>query len=84
MGNVAVILCVVALATLAGQAPATPVLEGSAPLSLTEAGGTGTVTISLAGAETGLSGYNLTLRLSNRDTGLLLRPYSTICEKYYA
>ena len=64
MQHFAVILCVVALATLIGPALATPVLEGSAPPPLPAAGDTSTVTISLAGAETGLSGYNLTLSLA--------------------
>lgn len=68
MRHFAVILCVVALAALAGQALASPVLEGSGPLSLPAAGDTGTVTISLAGAETGLSGYNLTLSLAPAGT----------------
>jgi hypothetical protein len=64
MQHFAVILCVVALATLIGPVLATPVLEGSAPPPLPAAGDTSTVTISLAGAETGLSGYNLTLSLA--------------------
>jgi len=68
MRRFAVILCAVALATLAGPALATPVLEGPASLSLPAAGDTGTVTISLAGAETGLSGYNLTLSLAPAGT----------------
>jgi len=68
MRHFAVILCVVALAAVAGPALATPVLEGSAPLFLPAAGDTGTVTISLAGAETGLSGYNLTLSLAPGGT----------------
>ena len=61
MRNLMVLLCI---AALSGQALATPVLEGSTLLSLPATGDTGTVTISLGGAETGLSGYNLTLSLS--------------------
>ncbi len=61
MRNLAVLLCVVALA---GQALAAPALEGPPPLSFPAAGDTGTVAINLAGVETGLSGYNLTLSLS--------------------
>lgn len=68
MRHFATILCVVAIAVLAGSALATPVMEGSAPLSLPAAGDTSTVTISLAGAETGLSGYNLTLSLTPAGT----------------
>lgn len=66
MQNFAVILCVVALAALASQALASPVLEGSGPLYLPAVGDTGTVTISLAG--TGLSGYNLSLSLAPTGT----------------
>ena len=61
MRNLVLLLCVVALA---GQALAAPVLEGPTLLSLPAAGDTGTVAISLAGVETGLSGYNLTLSLA--------------------
>lgn len=72
MQNFAVILYAVAFAALAGQALAVPVLEGSGPLSLPAAGDTGTVMVSLAGAETGLSGYNLTLSLAPAGTAELV------------
>ncbi len=68
MRDFMVILCAVALAALAGQTLAAPVLEGPASLSLPAAGSTGTVAISLAGAGTGLSGYNLTLSLAPAGT----------------
>jgi len=68
MRTFASIFCAVALISLASPALASPVLEGSGSLSLPAVGSAGTVTVSLAGAGTGLSGYNLTLSLAPAGT----------------
>ena len=64
MRSFVAVLCVVVLAVLASPALASPVLEASGDFSLQRVGDTGTVMLNLTGAENGLSGYNLTLKLS--------------------
>ncbi|TAJ44611.1 hypothetical protein [Methanofollis fontis] len=64
MRTCAAILCVVALASLAVPALASPALGGPDLLSLPAGGSTADLTITLDGAEAGLSGYNLSLALN--------------------
>lgn len=68
MRTFASMLCIITLAVLISPVLASPVLEGPDVLSLSAAGNTGTLPINLSGAGTGLSGYNLSIELSNPGT----------------
>lgn len=66
------ILCIIALAVLACPAPASPVLEASGSLSLPMVGDTATVALNLTGAETGFSGYNISLIIFPSETAEIM------------
>jgi hypothetical protein len=68
MRSFATILCIAALAVITGPALAAPVLESPGILSLPAGGSTVSLTINLSGAETGLSGYNLSLAMTPSRT----------------
>lgn len=68
MRTFASFLCIVIFGSLIGSVLASPLLEGPDNLSLPAAGSAGALTINLTGAETGLSGYNLSLELTPAGT----------------